>query len=222
MPEEELAIETPKGPTSGLLRIPGGARAGLALAHGAGGTMRTTLLDAFCGSIADAGVATLRFNFLYSERGRRAPDPPATLIATWRAAFEAMRERVPGAPGFAGGKSLGGRIASMAAADEVIHPRGLVFLGYPLHPPGKPERVRDEHLYRLRIPMLFLQGTSDPFARSDVLEPVLGRLGSLATYVPIERGDHSFRVRGAKRDDAATGEKLAADTVSFVDRILRN
>ena len=220
MREEEIDIETPRGPTSGLLQVPRGARASLAVAHGAGGTMRSPLFDAYCEAMAGGKVATLRFNFLYSERGRRAPDPPATLITTWQLAFEALHGRVPRVPTFSGGKSLGGRIASVAAADEVIAPAGLVFLGYPLHPPGKPERVRDEHLYRLHVPMLFLQGTADPFARSDILALVLERLGSLATYVPIEGGDHSFRVRGTKRDDAAIGAALATETLAFVTKLV--
>jgi predicted alpha/beta-hydrolase family hydrolase len=124
-----------------------------------------------------------------------------------------------GLPILAGGKSLGGRIASMCVADG-MPAAGLVFLGYPLHPPGKPERVRDRHLYDIRVPMLFLQGTRDPFAQGPLLSKVLDKLGSRAELHAVEGGDHSFRVRGVKADDREIGAGLAAVAAPFVRRIV--
>jgi predicted alpha/beta-hydrolase family hydrolase len=164
----------------------------------------------------DDGLATLRFNFPYIESGRRSPDTEAVLRDTWRAAFEAAWARRKKESVWASGKSLGGRIASMAAADGDIDPAGLVFLGYPLHPPGKPERIRDEHLYRIEAPMLFLQGTSDPFASPQPLRRVVEKLGARATLVPFEGGGHSFEVRGRKRDPREVGASLAPRAAAFL------
>ena len=212
-----LRIETPAGEVSALLE---GERGGpiVALAHGAGGTMRAGVLDGFAAGLADGGVACLRFNFAYAEAGRKGPDREPVLRQVWAAAFEEAR-RI-GEPAWAGGKSLGGRIASMMAADGEIEPAGLIFVGYPLHPPGKPERIRDAHLGDIRVPMLWLQGTADPFARWDLLEPVLARLGTRAELHRVEGGDHSFRVRGRPRDDEGTGRELGAVAARFVlDRV---
>ena len=198
--------------------MPRGAVAALAVAPGAGAPIDHPFLAGFARAMNEAGVATLRFNFAYLEEGRRSPDPPEVLMAAWRVAFEAARERFPGLPVLAGGKSLGGRIASMCVA-EGLPAAGLVFLGYPLHPPGRPERLRDGHLYRIRVPMLFLQGTRDPFARPDLLARVLARLGERATHVPVEGGDHSFRVRGSGADDRAIGAALVAHAAPFVRRV---
>src|SRR3954466_13118779 len=139
----------------------------------------------------------LRFNFPYREAGRKFPDRPPAAISAWRAAMEAAAARSGGEPIWAAGKSFGGRMASMAVADG-MPAAGLVYLGYPLHPPGKPEKLRDEHLYRIDVPMLFLQGTRDPFAKPELFVGVLKKLGSKAERVPIEGGDHSFRVPGKK------------------------
>jgi uncharacterized protein len=216
IPEERIRIETPAGETTGAFATPPSPAAVLVVAHGAGGTMDSPFLSGFSRSVNEAGIATLRFNFVYAERGRKAPDAESKLRAAWVAALDEASDRVPGAGVFAGGKSLGGRIASMGVADGELAAAGLVFLGYPLHPPGKPDRVRDEHLYRIDVPMLFLQGTADSFARSEVLEPVLRRLGRRAEYHPIEGGDHSFRVRGAKRDDREIGASLGLIASAFV------
>jgi predicted alpha/beta-hydrolase family hydrolase len=190
----------------------------LVLAHGAGAGMGHPFLVGFCRTMAEHRVATLRFDFPYMERGRRSPDPEPVLRAAWLAAFEEGRRRSAGEPVFAGGKSLGGRVASMVVADG-MPAAGLVFLGYPLHPPGKPERVRDEHLYRVEVPMLFLQGTVDPFADPAHLGPVLARLGDRAVHVAIEGGDHSFRVRGDRKDDRDIGAGLATHAASFIRRV---
>lgn len=190
----------------------------LVVAHGAGAGMDSPFLAGFCRAMAEAGVDTLRFNFPYIERGRRSPDPEGVLRDAWLAAFDAAVERSAGRPVLAGGKSLGGRIASMVVADG-MPAAGLVFIGYPLHPPGKPERVRDEHLYRIAVPMLFLQGTQDAFARQDLLAGVLGKLGPKAELHAVEGGDHSFRVKGRKTEDREIGASLAEAAVPFVRRV---
>ena len=209
----DLKIDTPHGTVSARLEGPEGGPV-LALAHGAGGTMRTALLDGFAAGLAAAGVSCLRFNFAYSEAGKRSPDREPLLRAVWSAVFD--RARGAGDPVWAGGKSMGGRIASMMVADRELDAAGLILVGYPLHPPGKPDRLRDEHLAGIRVPMLFLQGTADPFARWDLLSKVLDRLGDGATLHPIERGDHSFRVRGRPKDDAGTGTALGEVAARFI------
>ena len=185
----------------------------MACAHGAGNDMRNASLLGFAEGLAEEGMACLRFNFPYKERGSRAPDPPKVLLDAWRAAFERAREI--GDSVWVSGKSMGGRIGSMAVA-EGMPAAGLVFLGYPLHPPGKPERIRDAHLDDVHVPMLFIQGTQDPFARWDLLEGVVKRLADRAMLHPIEGGDHSFRVRGRPRDDRGTGRELAAIAAEFI------
>lgn len=209
----DLTVDTPHGRVSATLEGSKG-RPVLVLAHGAGGTMRTALLDGFAAGLSAAGVSCLRFNFAYSEAGKRGPDREPVLRAVWGAAFD--RARTVGEPTWAGGKSLGGRIASMMIADGELEAAGLVLVGYPLHPPGKPERLRDEHLDRVEVPMLFLQGTADPFARWDLLTGVLDRLGDRATLHPVEGGDHSFRVRGRPKDDAGTGTALGEAAARFI------
>lgn len=196
---------------------PVGAVASLAVAHGAGAGMEHPLLAGFCRAIADAGVATMRFNFPYAERGRRSPDSERVLREAWIGAFEAATSAAD-RPVLVGGKSLGGRIASMCVADG-MPAAGLVFLGYPLHPPGRPERIRDEHLDRVEVPMLFLQGTADPFARPELVAKVVGRLGDRATLVEIEGGDHSFKVRGSRADPRDVGAGLAGLAAPFVRRV---
>jgi hypothetical protein len=215
-PEESLRLETVKGPITAAYARPRSPFATIVVAHGAGAGMDHPFLVGFAGACLEEGIAALRFNFPYVESGRRSPDPEGVLRDAWRAAFEAASDRADGGPVWASGKSLGGRIASMAAADGDIDPAGLVFLGYPLHPPGKSERIRDEHLYRIEAPMLFLQGTSDPFASPELLRSVVEKLGALATLVPFEGGGHSFEVRGRKRDPREVGASLAPHTAAFI------
>ena len=195
-----------EGEVSGAWHRPSGpARAALVLAHGAGHGMDTRLLVDVGEAMAERGVAVLRFNFPYMEAGRRAPDPQPRLEACYRAVADAVAHEFERP--YLGGKSMGGRIASHIVADGFAG-GGLVFLGYPLHPPGKPERIRDEHLKRIDVPMLFLQGSRDPFATSDLLHSTIAALPS-ATLVEIEGGDHSFKVRGRSTADV-TGELVEA------------
>ncbi len=171
------------------------------------------------GALAELGLAVARFDFPYMHAGRKAPDPAPALIETWRLARAAVAERVP-LPLVAGGKSLGGRIASMAVA-EGMPAEALVFLGYPLHPPGRPEKLRREHLEQVAVPMLFLQGSRDAFAQPDLLAETIGQLRPRARLVEVDGGDHSFRVPGGARDGAAIGAGLAPAVAGFVAEVTR-
>jgi predicted alpha/beta-hydrolase family hydrolase len=215
---QKLSIATPKGDVTGAFVPAPEAAATLVLAPGAGSGYEHPFLTGFAEAIADLGVSTLRFNFLYKERGRKSPDPEQTLLDVWLAAFDEATSRANGAPVFAGGKSLGGRIASMCVADG-MPAAGLVFLGYPLHPPGRPERIRDEHLYRIDVPMLFIQGTRDSFAQPELLAKVLKKLGDKAEHVSIEGGDHSFRAPGKKPSDREIGAGLAEPAAAFIGEV---
>jgi uncharacterized protein len=219
-PEERLQIDVPvKGPVSGAYARPPGARSTIVVAHGAGAGLDHPFMVGFTRGMNDEGVATLRFNFPFMQgEKKRAPDRAPVAIAAWNAAFASARSRATSEdePIWASGKSFGGRMASMAVAEGAMPAAGLVFLGYPLHPPGKPERVRDEHLYGIEVPMLFVEGTRDPFATAEVLERVIAKLGSKATVHPIEGGGHSFEVRGAKRDPRETAVSLAPIVAAFM------
>ena len=217
--EEPIAIETSRGIVSGARSGGAGDEAVLVVAHGAGNDMQSPLLVGFTDGLADGGVGSLRFNFPYKEHGRRGPDAEPVLRDALTAAFHVASERAGGRPVLVGGKSLGGRIASLLVADG-MPADGLVFVGYPFHPPGKPERLRDEHLYAIQVPMLFLQGTADPFARWDLVERVVKRIGPRATLHPVEGGDHSFRVRGARRPDEQIGRELAQPAVEFIGALV--
>ncbi len=180
---------------SGLLLRPADARLLYVLAHGAGAGMRHPFLEAISQRLAEQGIATLRYQFRYMEQRSRRPDPPAVAAATVRAAVAEAARLTPGLPLVAGGKSFGGRMTSTAQAEEPLPGvRGLVFLGFPLHPPGRPDDKRAEHLARVTIPMFFLQGTRDEFAGLELLRPVVKRLGDRATLHLVEGGDHSFKV----------------------------
>jgi predicted alpha/beta-hydrolase family hydrolase len=165
------------------------------LAHGAGAGMRHQFLEAIAAALSRRGVATFRYEFPYMEAGGGRPDPPSVLEASVRAAVERSAAAASGLPIVAGGKSLGGRMTSSAAAASPLPGvRGLAFLGFPLHPPGQPGTKRADHLDAISLPMLFLQGTRDTFARLDLLTPVCDRLGARATLHLIDGGDHSFGV----------------------------
>ena len=187
------------------------------LAHGAGAGMRHPFLERFAQALAERGVATFRYEFEYMEQKRGRPDPPAVAQARVRAAVSEAAAAAPGLPLFAGGKSFGGRMTSQAqAAEPLPGVRGLVFLGFPLHPPGRPATARADHLDGVRIPMLFLQGTRDDFAGLELLRPVVRRLGKRATVNLIEGGDHSFNVlKKTGRTDADVMDELAEGIATF-------
>ena len=198
---------------------PDNPSATVVVAHGAGAGMEHPFMLGFTDGLNSLGIATLRFNFPYREAGRKFPDRPPAAIATWRAVMAAAAERAAEhgdtGPLWAAGKSFGGRMASMAVA-EGMEAAGLVYLGYPLHAPGKPEKLRDGHLYGITIPMLFLQGSRDTFATPALLEDVVGRVGPSAVLQWVEGGDHSFAVAGLKRSPAEVGASLAEPVARFI------
>ncbi|TFD87140.1 dienelactone hydrolase [Cryobacterium lactosi] len=211
---ENIRIAVGDGTVSGAFARPADSVATLVVAPGAGSGFDHPFLVGFTESLNDAGLATLRFNFPYREAGRRLPDRAPKAIDAWRAAMAAAAALSPGRPVWAGGKSFGGRMASMAVAAG-MPAAGLVLLGYPLHPPGKPDKLRDEHLYGIDRPMLFVQGTRDPFGSPDEFAPVVDRIGT-ATLRLIDGANHSFEVRGAKRPAVEVGAALAPVVAGFV------
>lgn len=198
-----------KGDVSALLILPADARVLYVLAHGAGAGMRHPFLERISVVLAERSVATLRYQFLYMERQQRRPDPPALACAAVRAAVAAAARAAPGLPLIAGGKSFGGRMTSTAQSQEPLPGVvGLAFLGFPLHPPGKPGVTRADHLAGVRIPMLFLQGDRDEFAELILLRQVLQPLGKLALVHVVKGGDHSFNVR---KSSGRTPEEVRAE-----------
>jgi len=208
---ERLTIETGKaGAVSALLLRPDAARACFVFAHGAGGGMTHSFMEAFAAGLCRHSIASLRFQFPYMEKGSKRPDPPAIAQAAVRAAVAEARRRCPELPLIAGGKSFGGRMTSQAqAAAPLEGVRGLAFLGFPLHPSGKPSSDRAAHLADVHIPMLFLQGTRDSLAETGLIEPVVKSL-SLATLHLVDGADHSFHVlaRSGRKDSEVLGEIL--------------
>ena len=204
----EIRIELPDGSdVTGLVAMPGGdVRAGLLLGHGSGTDLTHPLLEKVAHGAALGGIVSLRYNFPYAEEGRGgAPDKKPVLIDCCRAAFAWLRElpQLDGTPLVAGGKSLGGRVASMAVADG-MEAAGLVLLGYPLHPAGRTEELRVEHLKRIRVPMLFVQGSRDKLCDLELLEKELEGLEASCTLHVVAEGDHSFDVpkkTGRSRED---------------------
>jgi uncharacterized protein len=187
---------------SGLLQRPPGALACYVMAHGAGAGMAHPFMASLANHLAEHGVATFRYQFPYMERGSKRPDPPRVAHATVRGAVAAAARLMPGVALFAGGKSFGGRMTSQAqAASPLPGVRGLVFVGFPLHPPGQPSDERAAHLAKVRIPMLFLQGTRDEFADLQLLNALVERIGARATLKLFDDADHSFHV------PARTGRK---------------
>ncbi|MFQ5985819.1 MAG: alpha/beta family hydrolase [Thermoplasmata archaeon] len=206
-----FAVEGTTAHVSGLLLRPRGASLLYVLAHGAGAGMRHPFLQAMAERLGERGIATLRYQFPYMEEGRRYPNPAHLLEATVQSAVRTAGDRASGLSLVAGGKSLGGRMTSRAAAgDGLPGVRGLVFLGFPLHAPGKPGVERAGHLADVTQPMLFLQGTRDTLARRDLIESVVGGLGERGILHFVEGGDHSFNVlKRSGRDAGAVLDELA-------------
>ena len=187
---------------SGLLQTPPEARACYVMAHGAGAGMAHPFMAAMANGLAERDIATLRYQFPYMEQGSKRPDSPKLAQATVRAAVAEASRLVPELALFAGGKSFGGRMTSQAqAASPLSGVRGLVFLGFPLHPAGRPSDERGAHLSAVQIPMLFVQGTRDQLADLQLLQTLAGQLGARATLKLFQDADHSFHV------PARTGRK---------------
>ena len=214
--QKQLTIEV--GSTtavSGLLTRPAQPRACFVFAHGAGAGMTHSFMAQVAEGLCARAIATLRYQFPYMEKGSKRPDPPAVAQAAVRAAVAEAARQCPGLPLIAGGKSFGARMTSQAQAKAPLASvRGLAFLGFPLHPAGKPSLDRAEHLANVKIPMLFLQGTRDKLAELDLLEPVVANLGELATLHLAQEADHSFHVpaRSGRNDGAVIEEILDALT----------
>jgi predicted alpha/beta-hydrolase family hydrolase len=200
---------------SALLQASAEARACCVLAHGAGAGMTHPFMALVADGLAERSIATLRYQFPYMERGSKRPDTPKLAHATVRAAIAEASRLVPGLALFAGGKSFGGRMTSQAqAASPLSGVRGLVFLGFPLHPPGQPSDERGKHLFEVQIPMLFMQGTRDEFADLRLLQPLTEQLAARATLKLFQDADHSFHVpaRTGRKDSEVRAEMLDAMT----------
>jgi predicted alpha/beta-hydrolase family hydrolase len=221
---EKLQFEVPgAGAVSALLLRPADTKWMLALAHGAGAGMSHPFLSALADRLAAVGVATLRYQFPYMEQRRRTPDPPAVATAAVAASVRAAAETAPGVPLLAGGKSFGGRMTSTAAAELGLEAvRGLVFFGFPLHPPKRPATKRGDHLSQVKQPMLFLQGTRDDLADLDLLRPICAKLGKRATLHVIDRADHSFHVpKKSGKTDGDVLKELVETTAEWAEDTLR-
>ncbi len=201
---------------SALLVRPKNARWLLALAHGAGAGMTHPFMEILSDELSAVAIATLRYQFPYMEQRRHVPDSPAVLTATVVAAVQAAKKAAPDLPILAGGKSMGGRMTSQAAQHPLDGVQGLIFFGFPLHPPNRPGTRRADHLAKVTVPMLFLQGTRDTFADLKLLRPICAKLGEQATLHVIESADHSFHVlKSCKRTDADVLRELAETTASW-------
>ena len=224
--ETEVRIEVEGGGrVSGILVRPDESKWLLVMGHGAGAGMRHPFMSALAEELAGVGVATLRYQFPYMEERRKVPDKPAVLMATVAAAVRAARrfltqEAAPDLPVLAGGKSMGGRMTSQAAAEGWIpEVDGIVFFGFPLHPPKQPGTKRAEHLAKVTVPMLFLQGTRDELADLKLLKPICNKLGERATLHVIETADHSFHVlKKSGRSDEEVLRELAETTARWAGR----
>ena len=231
MPDQSAkALATPVSITdgrsvhvSGLLQAPPGkARACFVLAHGAGAGMTHPFMAAIAEGLAARGIATLRYQFPYMERGAKRPDPPQLAHATVHAAVAAAGRALPDLPLIAGGKSFGGRMTSQAQAIAPLPGvRGIAFLGFPLHPAGKPSSERAEHLFAAHIPMLFLQGSRDQLAAPELIEPLTRSLGARATLQIFADADHSFHVPARSgRSDAAIRNELLDMLAAWIAAVI--
>jgi predicted alpha/beta-hydrolase family hydrolase len=225
--ERQLKLAVPDiGDVSALWLRPATARWVLVLAHGAGAGMAHPFLAKLAVELAGVEIATFRYQFPYMEQRRRVPDAPPVLTSAVRAAVRTAGETAPDLPILAGGKSMGGRMTSQAAAEhppELERVQGLVFFGFPLHPPGRPGTKRAEHLAQVKKPMLFLQGTRDQFADLNLLRPMLANLGATATLHEIQTADHSFHVlKSAGKTDAEVLRQLAQSVRVWAETLSRS
>jgi predicted alpha/beta-hydrolase family hydrolase len=209
------------GEVSALLVRPPTARWLLVLGHGAGAGMAHPFLEKLAAELANAGIATLRYQFPYMEERRRVPDRPELLQSTVAAAVRLATETAPELPLLAGGKSMGGRMTSQAAEENLLGAvKGIIFFGFPLHPPNRPGTKRAEHLAKVGVPMLFLQGTRDTLADLTLLRPVCGKLGLRATLHIIPEADHSFHVlKKTGKTDAEVMTELAQTTATWANKL---
>jgi len=220
MQATELKFDVPgtEVPCTALLDHGPGASALLVIAHGAGAGMRHQFMEGIVERLVERCIATFRFQFPYWEQGRRRPDPQPLLLEAVRSAIATAHAQVPELPLFAGGKSMGGRMTTLAASEEPLeHVRGIVLFGFPLHRPGPPTIERAKHLSHVGPPLLFLQGTRDTLADLDSMREVVGSLGKQATMHVVEGADHSFHVlkRSGRSDDEVLDD-MAAQVEAWV------
>jgi len=222
MAADLVSIPVGEGTISGLWLGPDRPKAVCVIAHGAGAGMRHRFLEATAKGMALRGLASLRYQFPSMEAGRSRPDTPKVATSAVRAAVAAAENLAPGVPVFAGGKSFGGRMTSTAEAEAHLDDvRGLFFLGFPLHPPGKPSDERGVHLASVGVPMLFLSGTKDDFATLPLLEPQVARLGAMATLRLFQDADHSFHVpKASGTTDAETLDAVLDSLSGWIDGVL--
>lgn len=218
--EIHFEVSEKAGKVSGLLLRPDNARSLLVLAHGAGAGMCHKFMEEMARKLGGLGIATLRYQFPYMEKGSKRPDPEAVLVATVRAAVTTAAEHARGLPLFAGGKSMGGRMTSIAAAQAPLERiQGLVYFGFPLHAAGKPAATRGEHLLKVSAPMLFLQGTRDTLADLTLLKPLCRRLDNRAELFVVDGGDHSFHMlKSSGRTDDQALDEIALKVSSWTTR----
>lgn len=215
MEAEKLVIPVGSESISGLLLRPPSAKALYLFAHGAGAGMTHPAMESNAQGLAARGIATLRYQFLYMEKGLRRPDPPRLAHAAVRSAAAKAVELAPDLPLFAGGRSFGGRMTSQAQAEQPLPGvRGLAFLGFPLHPAGKPGVERAEHLSRVQVPMLFVSGERDALAELGLLKPIVAGLGESATLHLVRHADHSFKVPARSGRTSADAEAEALDALA--------
>ncbi len=221
--EIHFRVNEKGGTVSGLLLLPNGPKCLLILAHGAGAGMRHGFMHNAAEKLADNGVATLRYQFPYMEKRIKRPDSEAVLIASVRAAVATAKKHADGLPLLAGGKSMGGRMTSLAAAKEPLEDvRGLIYFGFPLHAAGKPSADRGQHLFDIKLPMLFLQGSRDALADLKLLKPLCDRLGKRVELYVIEGGDHSFHLlKSTGRSDEQALDEMARKVASWIPGVLR-
>ena len=199
-------------------------KTGVVIAHGAANDMNNRLIVAVAESLAAAGYTTLRFNFPYKEKGRKSPDAASTLIRAWQSAVSHLlnNERFPVDRVVAVGKSMGGRIASQMAAADQMEVEALIFLGYPLHAPGRTDKLRYAHLYEIKRPMLFFAGTRDPLCNLEKLREVLQRLPGMADLEIVDGGDHSFKLpKSSSRAAESVYRQIADKSLQWLDRMTK-
>lgn len=215
---EKIRVDiTPSDHVTAIVYPAAGKRVALRLilAHGAGSNQLTPSMTRMASALSTRGFETITFNFLYSEKKKRAPDKNDKLEAVWRRIIETFAEKHR--PLVIGGKSMGGRIASQVAAADSSGIAGLVFLGYPLHPPGRPEQLRSKHLPAIKAPMLFVQGSKDAFGTPEELKPILKPLKTTELCV-VENGDHSFKV---PKSSGVSQDKVDAFVLDHVESWLK-
>jgi len=216
-----IAVDV-KRRVSGLLQVPSAARVCYVLAHGAGAGMSHPFMEAVADGLAERDIATLRYQFPYMEEGGKRPDSPKVAQATVRAAVGEALRLLPGIAVVAGGKSFGGRMTSQAqAASRLPEVRGLMFLGFPLHPASRPSDERGVHLFEIKIPMLFLQGTRDALAATELIEALVQRLGDRATLKLFQDADHSFHVPARSgRTDAEVRAEILDELSAWLETVV--